>query len=101
MMRLRRPGPFAVLLTVFGVAVFCALGVWQLERAAYKETVLTRFHNAATASLVSLSDARADREPDAYPHVKVTGRLQGGRVPAGRPDALGPAGSDGVRAVPA
>lgn len=80
MMRLRRPGPFAVLLTVFGVAVFCALGVWQLERAAYKETVLTRFHNAATASLVSLSDARADREPDAYPHVKVTGRLQGDRV---------------------
>ena len=80
MMRLRRPGPFAVLLTLFGVTVFCALGVWQLERAAYKETVLARFHNAATASLVSLSDARADREPDAYPHVKVTGRLQGDRV---------------------
>ena len=80
MMRLRRPSPFAVLLTLIGVAVFCALGAWQLERAAYKETVLMRFHNAATASLVSLTDARAERAPDAYPHVKVTGRLQGDLV---------------------
>jgi cytochrome oxidase assembly protein ShyY1 len=79
-MRVRRPGVFAVLLTVFGVAVFCALGVWQLRRATYKETVLARFHNAASAPLVSLADARADRTPDAYPHVKVTGTLQGDRV---------------------
>jgi cytochrome oxidase assembly protein ShyY1 len=79
-MRVRRPGVFAVLLTVFGVAVFCALGVWQLRRATYKETVLARFHNAASAPLVSLADARADRTPDAYPHVQVTGTLQGDRV---------------------
>ncbi|HEX5959754.1 MAG TPA: SURF1 family protein [Rhodanobacteraceae bacterium] len=79
-MRLRRPSVFAVSLAVFGVAVFCALGVWQLRRAAYKETVLARFHNAASAPLVSLADARADRVPDAYPHVKVTGTLQGDRV---------------------
>ena len=45
-MRVRRPSVFAVLLTVCGVAVFCALGVWQLRRAAYKETVLARFHDA-------------------------------------------------------
>ena len=80
MMRIRRPGVFAVALTIFGVAVFCALGAWQLRRATYKETVLARFHNAATASLVSLSDARAEREPGAYPHVKVTGRLEGDRL---------------------
>ena len=80
MMRVRRPGVFAVALTVFGVAVFCALGVWQLRRAAYKETVLARFHNAASAPLVSLADARAHREAGAYPHVEVTGRLQGNRV---------------------
>jgi cytochrome oxidase assembly protein ShyY1 len=80
MMRMRRPSVFAVLLTVFGVAVFCALGAWQLRRAAYKETVLARFHNAASAPLVSLADARADREPGAYPHVRVTGRLEGDRV---------------------
>lgn len=80
MMQLRRPRPFAVLLTIFGVAVFCALGAWQLRRAAYKETVLARFHDAAAAPLVSLPEARADHEPNAYPHVSVTGRLEGDRV---------------------
>lgn len=79
-MRVRRPSVFAVLLTVVGVAAFCALGVWQLHRAAYKETVLARFRDAAGAPLVSLADVRAEREPDAYPHVEVTGTLEGDRV---------------------
>lgn len=80
MMRLRRPSVFAVLLTIFGIAVFSTLGVWQLERAAYKETVLARFRHAADAPFVSLSDAVADRLQEAYPHVRVTGRLEGDRV---------------------
>ncbi|MGH8118534.1 MAG: SURF1 family protein [Rhodanobacteraceae bacterium] len=79
-MRLRRPSVFAVLLTVFGVAVFCVLGVWQLRRATYKEGVLASFYNAAGAPLMSLSDALADRQPGAYPHVKVTGTLEANRV---------------------
>lgn len=80
MMTIRRPSVFAVLLTVFGVAVFCALGVWQLRRAAYKESVLARFHHAAGAPLVDLRRAVTERQPDAYPHVKVTGRLEGNHV---------------------
>ena len=79
-MRIRRPSVFAVLLTVFGIAVFSALGVWQLRRADYKEAVLSRFQHAAGAPLMSLSDAAADRLPGAYPHVRVTGRLEGNRV---------------------
>lgn len=79
-MRVRRPSVFAVLLTAVGVAAFCALGVWQLRRAAYKETVLARFHDAASAPLVGLPDAHAKRELDAYPHVKVTGSLEGDHV---------------------
>lgn len=79
-MRLRRPSVFAILLTLFGVAAFCGLGVWQLQRAAYKVTVLTRFHNAATAPFVGLAAAVADRQTDAYPHVKVTGRLETNRM---------------------
>lgn len=79
-MRIRRPSVFAVLLTLFGIAVFCGLGMWQLQRAAYKVAVLTRFHNAATAPFVSLADAVADRQPDAYPHVEVSGRLEAKRV---------------------
>lgn len=80
MMRIRRPSAFAVLLTIAGVGVFCALGVWQLERAAYKEDVLARFHRAASAPLVSLAQAVSDPRPNDYPHVEVTGRLEGHRV---------------------
>ncbi len=76
----RRPSAFAVLLTIFGVAVFCVLGVWQLRRAVYKETVLARFHQAATAPVVSLPGALAGRRPNAYPHVKVAGTLEANRV---------------------
>lgn len=79
-MRLRRPSVFALLLTLFGVAAFCGLGVWQLQRAAYKVTVLTRFHKAATAPFVGLAAAVTDRQTDAYPHVRVTGRLEANRV---------------------
>lgn len=79
-MRLRRPSVFAVLLTLFGIGVFCALGTWQLRRAAYKVTVLARFHGAASAPFVSLAAAASDPERGAYPHVRVTGRLEGQRV---------------------
>ncbi|HEX7370061.1 MAG TPA: SURF1 family protein [Rhodanobacteraceae bacterium] len=80
MMRIRRPSVFAVLLTLFGIAIFCVLGVWQLRRAAYKETVLARFHHAASAPFMDLAHAVTDRQPDAYPHLKVTGRFDGKRV---------------------
>lgn len=79
-MRIRRPSVFAVLLTLAGVAVFCALGNWQLDRAAYKQRVLARFHAAANAPLVSLQTALAGRQPGAYPHVRVTGQLDGRQV---------------------
>lgn len=79
-MRIRRPSVFAVLLTVFGIVVFCMLGVWQLRRAAYKETLLARFHHAADAPLVNLAGAIADRQPGAYPHVKVTGTFDRAQV---------------------
>lgn len=79
-MRMRRPSVFAVLLTLAGVAAFCALGAWQLRRAAYKETVLARFDRAAAAPLVDLASAVGDRGSDAYPHVRVTGELDGRQV---------------------
>lgn len=80
MIRLRRPSVFAVLLTLVGIAIFCALGKWQLDRATYKETVLARFHHASIAPLVGLDNALADKQPNAYPHVRVSGRLDGRRV---------------------
>lgn len=80
MIRIRRPSLFAVLLTIAGIAAFSVLGAWQLRRAAYKETVLARFHQAASAPLVDLAGAVADRVPGTYPHVGVSGRFDGQRV---------------------
>lgn len=80
MMRLRRPSVFAVLLTLLGIAVFCVLGVWQLRRADYKETVLARFHHAATAPYMSLGEAISEHGQGIYPHVKVSGVLDGRQV---------------------
>lgn len=78
--RIRRPSIFAVLLTLIGIGVFCALGVWQLDRATYKENVLARFHHAAAAPLESLAQAVSDPRPNDYPHVETSGRLDGDRV---------------------
>lgn len=80
MIRIRRPSVFAVLLTLVGIGVFCALGVWQLDRAAYKETVLARFDHAAAAPLESLEQAVSGPERNDYPHVEVSGRLEGDRL---------------------
>jgi cytochrome oxidase assembly protein ShyY1 len=80
MIRVRRPSVVAVLLTIFGVSVFCVLGVWQLRRANYKQTVMARFHDAARAPLVSLHQALSDPQENDYPHVKVKGWLDGRRT---------------------
>lgn len=80
MLKLRRPSVFAVLLTIVGVAVFCALGVWQVRRAHYKEGVLARFHAAAHAPLVTLASATSNSHPGVYPHVEVRGTLDGERA---------------------
>ncbi len=38
-----RPAWWSIVLTVVGVSLFCALGMWQLERAAFKEDIEERF----------------------------------------------------------
>jgi surfeit locus 1 family protein len=38
-----RPAAWSVLLTCAGVALFCALGLWQLERAAYKQAIEDKY----------------------------------------------------------
>lgn len=79
-MRLRRPSPFAVLLTLCGVAMFVALGVWQLRRANEKEILLARFAQAAHAAVQPFAEF-GDAPPQAvYPHVRVNGRYAAHRV---------------------
>ena len=80
MIRLRRPTLFAVLLTLAGIAVFVALGVWQLRRAHEKEILLARFAQASHAP-VQAFDAVADKPPQTvYPHVRVRGRYAAHRI---------------------
>lgn len=67
--RWRRPTAFAWALTAFGVAMFCALGVWQVERAAQKRQLFAAFANAAQTSPQPLTGAVGANDPDLFPHV--------------------------------
>jgi cytochrome oxidase assembly protein ShyY1 len=73
--RWQRPTAFAWILTVFGVAAFCALGVWQLDRAAQKRQLFAAFANAASAPSLDFAQASAaEQDAQRYPHLRVTGR---------------------------
>ena len=50
--RWQRPSAFALCLSLIGIIAFCALGVWQLDRAAQKERLLAAF-GAARRSAAS------------------------------------------------
>ncbi|MEO7050961.1 MAG: SURF1 family protein [Rhodanobacter sp.] len=70
----RRPSWWALLLTVAGVLLFIRLGIWQLHRADFKESLLRRYAAAASAPVQDFS-AVADRPPaDSFPRVHVHGR---------------------------
>jgi cytochrome oxidase assembly protein ShyY1 len=73
--RWQRPTAFAWILTSFGVAAFCALGTWQLDRAAQKRQLFAAFANAAEAPTLDFAQASAAaRDAQRYPHLRVTGR---------------------------
>lgn len=76
---LRRASWWAVLLTLAGVVVFVRLGVWQLDRANYKEDLLHRFATTATAPLVPFDSVEQGVSEGSYPHVRVHGHFLQGR----------------------
>jgi cytochrome oxidase assembly protein ShyY1 len=63
-----------VLLTLFGLAFFGALGFWQLDRAAQKERLFAAFANAGSQTPVTLEAARRVEASPRYPLVGVQGR---------------------------
>jgi len=69
-----------VLLTVAAAALFVRLGVWQLDRAAYKDSLVRRYAAAATAPPVSFDQVGANPPSDAFPRVAVQGRWLGDRA---------------------
>jgi surfeit locus 1 family protein len=70
-----RPSLFAVALTIVGVAVFCALGFWQLERKAAKEKLLTAYAQAPKSEPVDLSRVTEIDDDTRYPHVRASGHF--------------------------
>ena len=77
------PGAPATLAAVLGVLVLVSLGLWQLERAAWKNALIARIHARIAAPTVSLPadlggpGTAGDTDPAAYEyrHVSVTGRF--------------------------
>jgi surfeit locus 1 family protein len=69
----RRPSWWALLLTVAGALLFIRLGVWQLHRADFKESLLRRYAAAATAPLQDFAAVAANPPADSFPRVQVRG----------------------------
>jgi cytochrome oxidase assembly protein ShyY1 len=69
-----------VLLTVVAAALFVRLGLWQLDRAAYKDTLVRRYAAAAVASPVAFDRVAAAPPVDAFPRVAVDGRYLTDRI---------------------
>jgi cytochrome oxidase assembly protein ShyY1 len=72
-MGLRRPPWWAMALTVVGMLLFVRLGVWQLQRADYKDDLLRRYAAAAAAPVQPFATV-ADAAAAAFPRVQVRGR---------------------------
>jgi cytochrome oxidase assembly protein ShyY1 len=72
--RWHTPRAIAVLLTLFGLVFFGALGFWQLDRAAQKERLFAAFADAAAQTPVTLEAARSMDASPRYPLVSVRGR---------------------------
>lgn len=69
-----RPRAFAVALTLFGIALFTALGLWQLRRAHEKVELFAALAGAAQQAPVALAEARREASAGRYPRVQVGGR---------------------------
>jgi len=72
--RWHRPGVFALLLTLFGIAAFATLGSWQVDRAAQKERLFAAFAGAGSQTPVALEEARRASADARYTLVSVRGR---------------------------
>ena len=76
--RWRRPGIFAIALTLVGVALFSWLGAWQIRRAHEKEALFAAFAGAATHAPIALDEARREAGAMRYPQVRLRGHYEPG-----------------------
>ncbi len=63
-----------------GALLFMGLGLWQLHRADFKESLLRRYAAAATAPLQDFAAVAARPPADSFPRVHVHGRYLADRL---------------------
>ena len=61
------------MLTAAGALLFVRLGIWQLHRADFKESLLRRYAAAVTAPLQDFAAVAANPPADSFPRVHVRG----------------------------
>ncbi|WEN15239.1 SURF1 family protein [Rhodanobacter sp. AS-Z3] len=76
----RRPSWWALLLTVAGALLFVRLGVWQLHRADFKESLLRRYAAAAAAPVQDFSQRSSSPDGAMFARVRVHGRYLADRL---------------------
>lgn len=76
----RRPVWWTVALTAVLMALFVRLGLWQLDRAAFKEALLRRYAAAASAPVQPFAAVVARPASDRFARVQVTGAYLADRV---------------------
>ncbi|MBN8887010.1 MAG: SURF1 family protein [Rudaea sp.] len=73
--RWQRPSWFAIALTLAGIALFARLGVWQLDRAAEAQRLLSAFDSAPKAAFEDFAAVHSAPPADRFPHVRVSGQF--------------------------
>ncbi len=68
---------FAMLIGLGGIAILVSLGVWQVQRLAWKQALLTNIEDRIAAEPVALPEA-PDPDQDRYLPVTVTGSIAEG-----------------------
>jgi surfeit locus 1 family protein len=70
---------FSLIIGLGGAAILISLGVWQVQRLAWKESIIADIEARIAAPAVALP-AQPDRIADAYLPVKVDGRAESGAL---------------------
>lgn len=78
--RWHAPRPFAIALTICGIALFATLASWQFRRAHEKVELFAAFAATADALPMSLAQARLEGDAAHYPKVRVNGRYDAGHA---------------------
>lgn len=73
-----QPARWSIALTIAGVALFCLLGNWQLERAAYKQSIQDKYEQRLTQEY-RLLRADDDLEDIEYRRLRLKGRFDNSR----------------------